>query len=408
MLSQFKYFAIQALIQFMGLWAGLLIVQALPKEEYAIYAISTSILAALVLISESGSNSVLLKEGAKSILEKNSSGSIFQMGFIYRIKLGFVVAMLGCLYLFLMLRANEVSSVTAVIVITIVLATFIPTYANSILIVFHRLNLRIDLIQRVTLVQNALRVLLVFGLILASVNNSLIFLALNLALLSVAFLLYRVVPETPKLYRARSRDFNGLFKAATRRVLPMTLLMVAGEQAFTLLLSVKGSPQVVAEASALIKFGIVLVVLNSWVADRSSPKLARHTGSRNSVLGMLLKVLAQHITASSFFVATVFLFRDFLCSLLGVNYRFLQDELVIFAFGSALFYLGFAWDTLNQSRGWIRGSWIFIPSVSAWFVFSWLSADVTSVAGAGVPYILLALPMLITQLYRTSVGLRKS
>jgi hypothetical protein len=408
MLSQFKYFAIQALIQFMGLWAGLLIVQALPKEEYAIYAISTSILAALVLISESGSNSVLLKEGAKSILEKNGSGSIFQTGFIYRIKLGFVVGVLGCLYLFLMLRANEVSIATALIVVTIVLATFIPTYANSILIVFHRLNLRIDLIQRVTLVQNALRVLLVFGLILASVHNSLSFLALNLILLSASFLLYRAVPETPKLYRARSGDFNGLFKAATRRVLPMTLLMVAGEQAFTLLLSVKGSPQVVAEASALIKFGIVLVVLNSWVADRSSPKLARYTGSRKSVLGMLLKVLAQHLTASSFFVTTVFLFRDFLCSLLGVNYRFLQDELVIFTFGSALFYLGFAWDTLNQSRGWIRGSWIFIPSVTAWFVFSWLSADVTSVAGAGLPYILLALPMLITQLYRTSVGFRKS
>ena len=408
MLSQFKYFAVQALIQFTGLWAGLLIVQALPKEEYAIYAISTSILAALVLISESGSNSVLLKEGAKSILEKNGSGSIFQMGFVYRIKFGLLVATMGCAYLFFVLRANEVSIITAVLVIAIVLATFIPTYATSILIVFHRLNLRIDLIQRVTLLQNSLRVLLVFGLILSSVTSSLVLLALNLCLLSASFLLYRRVQDTPKLYRARLRDFNGLFKAATRRVLPMTLLMVAGEQAFTLLLSIKGSSQVVAEASALIKFGIVLVVLNSWVADRASPKLARLTGSRRSVLRMLLKVLAQHVIASSFFVATVYLCREFLCSLLGVNYRFLEDELVLFAFGSALFYLGFAWDTLNQSRGWIRGSWIFVPSVIAWFVFSWLSVDVTSVAGAGLPYILLALPMLITQLYRTSVGFRKN
>ncbi len=406
MINQFKYFAIQALIQVLGLWAGLLIVQTLPKEEYTIYAISTSILAALVLISESGSNSVLLKEGAKSILEKSNPNKIFQLGFIYRLKFGSLVAAFGCTYLFFMLRVNETSLLTAVLAIAIVLATFIPTYATSVLTVFHRLYLRIEIIQRITLLQNFLRVLLVFGLVLASINNSLVLLSLNLFLLIATFMLYHRVPETPNLYQPRLVDVNGSFKAATRRVLPMTLLMVAGEQAFTFLLSVKGSPQVVAEASALIKFGIVLVVLNSWVADRASPKLARHTGSKNTVLAMLLKVLAQHITASTLFVAAVYVFRELLVSLLGYNYRYLEGELVIFAFGSALFYLGFAWDTLNQSRGWVKGSWVFIPSVIAWFVFSWLGADLNSAAGAGLPYILLSLPMLLTQMFRTILGLR--
>jgi hypothetical protein len=171
-----------------------------------------------------------------------------------------------------------------------------------------------------------------------------------------------------------------------------------------LLLSVKGSPQVLAEASALVKFGIVLVVLNSWVADRSSPMLARHLGSRSSVMFKLTKVLGLYMVASSFFVGAVFVFREFLGSLLGVNYRFLEDELVIFAVGSALFYLGFAWDTLNQSRGWLKGSWLYIPSVATWFVFSWLTGNVSSASGAGHTYILLALPMLLTQLYRTVLG----
>ena len=402
-----KYFTSQITTQVLTFMAGVLVIRSMGKREYAVYAVSIGVVAAITALAESGSNAVLLRVGSTRMVNGIAPWDIFLQAIKFRIKFGALFVAIGLIFLGFLLTANQATLIESCVVISIVIASFFPIFTNSILIIFHRLHLRTELLQYTSVFIALLRVVAIGLLLIQNLNSPVAMVVLNLLLLSFSiFALSRGLPFT---YRTENKDavLVSELRSTTLRVLPMTLMMIVGEQVFVALLSLRGGPEVVAEASALTKFGIAFLVVNSWVSDWASPRLALLRDSRAKIALWMLRILLGQIVISAAFVGGVYLFRDTLLSLLGEQYATLTEALVLFAVGSSLFYLGYSWDLLNQARGWVKGSWLFAPMVISWFLVVWFWFPIGNATDAAWVYMLLSIPMLLAQCFRSLSGSRR-
>jgi len=116
----------------------------------------------------------------------------------------------------------------------------------------------------------------------------------------------------------------------------------------------------VAEVGALGRLAIIFTVLGNLVANICAPAFSRcrthhqlvwlYTGVVGGVAGLSLLLLG-----GAYFLPNEFLF------ILGNRYSHLQYELLLIVGGAMINTMAGTLWTLNASRAWIAGSWLYIP-----------------------------------------------
>lgn len=401
-----SYIAAQGLTQLIAFSTGILIVRNMPKSDYAHYSIAVAMIAATALVAESGLNSALMSRGALVRSNTSQLSSLFVTGMRFRYFVGIPIVLLGTIVVTLLLLNNGLSLDQAILYSLLVFATLMSTVTTGTIQTYHRLNLDFDLIRKTNLGVSILRILFVGALIFLALLSPALALAVSLACAVSTNIIFKRAAKSQLDFSAGfSLDDRHAFRVSAKRTIPMTLMLVASEQSILVFLSIWGSPEVIADVSALARFSIVFAVVNSVVMDVAAPFFARTEGNAKLVLKRLLAIMGVYGLLACALVAIVAVGAPILLSLLGPQYQGLELPLLIIAAGSAVLNVGYAFSALNQARGWTKYSWVYIPLILVWAALGLATIHLNSTLGASMFVATQALPGLITQIVRFVVGM---
>lgn len=396
----------QLIVQFAGVITGILIIRSIEKTEYAYYSITIGLLALLTYLLEAGPTSTLLRKLAPENLKKESRLSILNWAINQRVALSFWLSAAGVLYIVIALVSLDASNISVFAFSLLLFLNFIPIVPLGLLMVHFRSIGQIRNIQKSNLLSASIRLLATVTLAFLGINSPFLYLLVNLLSLLAQYIYLNRKSAHKILSNVRIRKPMRLDTNALGSTLPVAILVVAAEQIYTLLLSVFSSPAVVAEASALTKFGAAFVVVNAIYQDVVIPRIAKTTGRRN-VGNQVLKWLSVYLVASLTLVIAVWIAAPVLLQLLGKQYGGLEQELVIFCSAISLAYLSQTFDQINKSRGWTKGSYVYFPTLVLWIFASFFLGDLNNLYNAAILFFLMPLPNLITQLLRFAYGFSK-
>lgn len=403
-----KYALVQGSAQVLAFATGILLVRTMDKHEYAQYSIAVAFVAAITLVAESGLNSVLMSRGAEVREKQNLLSSLFATAMRFRFAVGSPLILIGSIAIILLLAYNEMPPHVLFGSGVIVIAILFTTMTSSTLLTFHRLNLSTELIQRTSLGITALRLLVIIGLIAIVELNVPVVLTVSLLCALGTTLIYRKAASRFLDFKAdKSPSDWAAFKLGAKRTLPMNILLVLSEQSILVFLSLFGTPEVIANVSALSRFSIAFVMINMLIADIGAPLIARSNSGAAAVGKKFSIILGSYLALAGLLIVAVYSMAPLLLSLLGNKYAGLETPLLIIAAGSAVLNVGYAFSSMNQARGWTKYSWVYLPLIVIWATFGLLIFDLTTTQGAAAFMATQALPSLAVQIVRFISGMRK-
>lgn len=397
----------QVVTQAIAFVTGILLVRSMDKPEYAGYAICLSLTSAVALVAEGGINAVLMSRGALIRDDRSKLGVLFASAMRYRYWIGVPVVLVGAGVIALLLVGNGFEPVLVALAVIICMVTLWVTVTSGTYGTIHRLEYNLSTIRQTTLIGGLLRFIGVALLFFLGGMNILLALLLGLATTGLMnFLLRRKLFSTVPKMPADMVEYRSPFRRGAQQTLPMSVMLVAAEQSILVFLTLFGSSERIAEVTALGRFGVVYTIATMIVVDIAAPAIARSGADMTKVVQRVFGVLALYTVFSTLLILGVAIFGGFLLSTLGPQYAGLEVELVVIMAGAAVMNLAHAFGALNQSRGWLKNSWVHLLMVPLWAVAGLLSFDLSTTAGAAWFVATQPLPFLATQFIRLLTGAR--
>ncbi len=406
-----EYAAAQAVIQLLGVLAGLWLVNLLPVREYALYTFALSLLSFLSVFSDLGVSSALLFFRR----ETRIAGAAFlpYVRAAYKIRYG-LLALGACAALAFMammgLDRGFATAEIAAIGVILVAAVWLQVGSSVAL-----LQLRLEGLYRESYFAeasgNAVRLLAVATMWFAAAPLA------WLAMLSGAAgsLVTRIAagrnhPRTDQLPPANpSLSERAPLEGIVRYVLPMSLSAAyfSIQAPLTVWLSAYfAGTQSVAEIGALGRLGIIFGLLSGFIGTVLMPRLSVVTDDSH----YLRRYLQCWIILASFGVAVILVacaVPDWLLLLLGDSYSGLATGVVLIAINSVLNTWGGYAVAINNARGWIRAQPASLAVFAAIQVSLIMVLDLSSTIGVLYYALWSTLAALILQAAINAAGLLK-
>ncbi len=314
---------------------------------------------------------------------------------------------LGGIWTFFLLTANSASTRTSLVCIGLTLVAAFSSLDIALQQVVHRLHLRLGVLRALSIGQAAFRLALtLLGALLESPGPE-----YYLAVMAVSALLGNIFIRMASRRHVDStvrmdRRHLPTYRTSVLKTLPMVALLIAGEQVFLGLISTTGSTEALSTFTALSRFGVVFLVLNSLVSDVAAPIVAHASSNARAILVRILATTGGYAALSLMLIGLVWLFADPILVLLGSRFQGYEVELTLVAVGYATYNLGYCLNFLSQARGWLSGSWSYAPLILAWALLTAFAFDLRDSRQVAVAFILQGLVFVITQLVRIYIGAR--
>lgn len=404
-----RFLGVNGAVQLLGLITGILVVRALPKVDYGYYSVITGLLAAFVLISDSGLAGVVLGKGGALVDDHPRLSVVFATALRLQKQIAVLVSAvgIGALAFLLAQLGSDVGSIVAACAAFAL--SCIPLANKSIYQAFHRLTRGYARLQTVALVSAVVRVAATAALAYFTALNFFVLLAMNVgvAVLEAAIMRYKV-STVIDLKVPSDKDLDAEFKLTMRRTLPMSLTLVMQTQFLFFLLGVLGNATVLAEVAALSRFSVVLAVFGPIIGDVGAGVVARAAPQTRVIVSRFALILGVFLGIGAVIVGALAVFATPITWLLGSQYQGLEGPFVVIAIGTLGIMFSDAFRVLNQARGWTKWSWIYVPCSVTWALLGIFVFDLTSISHAALWMALQAFTGLITQSVVFLVGLRRT
>jgi O-antigen/teichoic acid export membrane protein len=353
--------SIQTLVQLIGFAAGILLVRRLDQHEYALFTIANTMQGAINVLADIGISIGLISIGGRIWQDGHRFGELISTGLKLRRKLG-ATAVLGVTpLLYFMLVKNGASVFYAAILITAVLGGLRVQLSLGVLDVVPRLRSDIRQIQRIDFTGSIVRLATLIGLAFIFLNAGVAALVGSGALLLQYLLLRRYARGVIDLNAGENADDRKAMIGFIRNQAPNAIFFCLQGQITILLITIFGHRAgAVAEVGALGRLAMIFAVLGNLITNIFAPAFARCHEARK--LGWLYAGITGGVVGFSLLVfsGAAFLPNEFLF-VLGNRYSHLQRELLLMVGGATLNMIASTLWTLNASRAWIVGSWLYIP-----------------------------------------------
>ncbi len=356
-----QFASIQALVQAIGFASGILLVRRMEQHEYAYFTIANTMQGTLNILADIGISIGMVSIGGRVWQDGHRFGQLINTGLKLRRKLG-GAAVLGITpLLFYMLVKNGASVSYAMLLIVAVLAALYVQLSLSVLDVVPRLRSDIRQIQRIDLAGSSVRLVILVALVFIFLNAGVAVFVGSGALWLQYLLLRRYAGGVVDLQANPNADDRKAMIGFIRNQAPNAIFFCLQGQITILLITIfSHRAGAIAEVGALGRLAMIFTVLGSLILNVFAPAFARCQDARK--LGWLYAGVAGGVVAFSLVVlgGAAFLPNQFLF-VLGNRYAHLQHELLLMVAGSILTMIGGTLWTLNASRAWIAGSWLYIP-----------------------------------------------
>jgi O-antigen/teichoic acid export membrane protein len=403
-----KFAVVQGIVQMVGFLSGILLIRHLDQREYAYFTIANTMQGTLNTLADIGISVGLVSIGGRVWQDRNRFGQLIKTASHLRRKLGAIAAIVITPILFFMLVKNGAPIPYTFVLIALVLAGLSVQLSLGVLGVVPRLRSDIGWIQTIDLAGAAARLLILVAL-LDFFLNSAVAVAVGSATLFFQYWMLR-------RYSARVIDFDAPENEEDRGAMQRFIRHLAANAVFfcfqgqitIFLLGFFGrNINSIAEVGALGRLGMVFTVLTNLLTNIFGPAFARCQDPKR--LRWQYTAIVGGVTAFSLvLIAAAALFPRAFLFVLGAKYAHLERELVLMVGGAVVAALTGTFWTLNASKAWIAGSWLYIPLTLGAQIALIPITDFSSVRSVLMFNLLSAVPNLVLNLALSIRGFRSS
>jgi O-antigen/teichoic acid export membrane protein len=401
-----SYALVQAVVQIIAFSSGILLVRWLPQREYAFFTIANAMQATLMLLADIGISTGLVSIGGRVWQDRHRFGELITTALGLRRKLALVSIVIVTPILYTMLAKNGASTLYTILLTAFVLAGFAMQLSIDIFSVVPRLHSDIARIQKIDFTCAVVRLLMIVGLIFVFATAG-----LAVAIASATFLLQYFLLRA---YAARTIDLNANENPQDRQEIVGLIKKLAANALFYcfqgqitvfLISFFAHQARSVAEVGALGRLAMIFTVLMNMLTNIFVPAFARC--QNKTKLRYLYALIAGGVVLfSAIVLAAVAIFPGQFLFVLGDRYTHLHRELVLMVGVSVITAIAGTLWLLNASKGWITGSWLYIPLTLATQIALIPFTDFSSVAGVLIFNFISAVPSLLLNLGLTYRGFR--
>ena len=402
-----QFASIQALVQLIGFAAGILLVRRLDQHEYALFTIANTMQGTINVLADIGISIGLVSIGGRVWQDGHRFGELISTGLKLRRKLGAAAVLAVTPLLYYMLVKNGASVLYAAILIVAVLGGLYVQLSLGVLDVVPRLRSDIRQIQKIDFTGAITRLVVLLALTFIFLNAGVAALVGSSALLLQYLLLRRYARAVVDLQAEENPADRKAMIGFIRNQAPNAIFFCLQGQITILLITLFGrGAGAVAEVGALGRLAMIFAVLGNLITNIFAPAFARCQESRK--LGWLYAGIAGSVVGFSLFVlaGAVLLPNEFLF-ILGNRYSHLQYELLLMIGGAILNMIASTLWTLNASRAWIVGSWLYIPLTLGTQLLLIPFIDFSTVSGVLTFNLFSALPSLLLNIGLSFRGFRQ-
>jgi O-antigen/teichoic acid export membrane protein len=401
-----NFAAVQAIVQVVGFLSGILLIRHLDQREYAYFTIANTMQGTLNVLADIGISVGLVSIGGRVWQDRNRLGQLVKTASNLRRKLGAIAAIVITPILFFILVKNGAPIPYTLVLIALVLAGLGVQLALGVLGVVPRLLSDIRRIQTIDLVGAAVRLLVLVTLMFLFLNSAVAVAVGSATLLLQYWLMRRYAGRVIDLDAPENEEDRAAMQRFIRHLAANAIFFCFQGQITVFLISFFGRDiSSVAEVGALGRLAMVFTVLTNLLTNVFGPAFARcHDPKR---LRWQYAAIVGGVTAFSVvLVSAAVLFPGAFLYVLGGKYAHLERELVLMVSGAVIGALTGTFWTLNASKAWIAGSWLYIPLTLTAQIALIPITDFSSVRSVLLFNLLSALPNLLLNLALSVRGFR--
>lgn len=402
-----KFAVVQGIVQMVGFLSGILLIRHLDQREYAYFTIANTMQGTLNTLADIGISVGLVSIGGRVWQDRNRFGQLIKTASNLRRKLGAIAAIVITPILFFMLVKNGAPLPYTFVLIALVLAGLAVQLALGVLGVVPRLRSDIGRIQTIDFVGAAARLVVLVALMYWFLNSA-VAVAVGSATLFLQYWMLR-------RYTAAVIDFDAPENEEDRSAMQRFIRHLAANAVFfcfqgqitIFLLGFFGRVNSIAEVGALGRLGMVFTVLTNLLTNVFGPAFARCQDPKR--LRWQYAAIVGGVTAFSLvLIAAAVFFPGAFLFVLGAKYAHLERELLLMVGGAVVGALTGTFWTLNASKAWIAGSWLYIPLTVGTQIALIPLTDFSSVRSVLMFNLLSAVPNLVLNLALSIRGFRSS
>jgi len=399
---------VQASVQVIGFLSGIVLIRYLDQREYAYFTIANTMHGTLNVLADIGISIGLVSIGGRVWHDRHRFGQLIKTASNLRRKLGVIATIVVTPILFVMLVKNGASLPYTLLLISLVLVGLTIQLRLGVLGVVPRLLSDVRRIQTIDLVGALLRLFLIVALMRLFLN-SIVAVAVGAASLLAQFLMLRhYAGRAIELDASENEEDRQAMQGFIRKLAANAVFFAFQGQITIFLISFFGRDvSSVAEIGALGRLAMVFTVLTNLLTNVFGPAFARcHEPKR---LRWQYAMVVGGVSAfSALLVGAAALFPRAFLFVLGAKYAHLDQELVLMVSGAVVGALTGTFWTLNASKAWIAGSWLYIPLTLSTQIALIPMTDFSSVRSVLIFNLLSAIPNLVLNLILSVRGLRTS
>jgi len=346
------YFSAQSVAQLLGIGAGLLFINFMPVEEFALYTLAFSVVSFFHFLTDLGSSSSLVYFQREALKEGGNLGDYVAAVLSLR-KVLFAVGAVAVVGAFPVIAGRQGFGLErSLLVAAAITATVWFQLVSSIRVLVLRLEGRYGHSYRAEMLGGGLRLVLAAILVATSLLHA--WLGVLTATVAAAGVSWAARPSTT------ARPDAETLRAHRRKVLRYLLPTLPSALYFSIqgplvvwLAAAFASTENIAQVGALGRLGMVVGLFTSLVPVVFLPRLSQVTDDRlyrrrYLQFGAFLVMIAAALVAGAWFAPEPFLF------VLGPHYSGLNRELLLTVGGAGLNLVsGFA-VAVNLARSWNR------------------------------------------------------
>ena len=376
-----SFAAVQAIVQVIGFFSGILLVRSLSQREYAYFTIANTMQGTINLLADIGISVGLISIGGRVWQDRHRFGELVNTALGVRRKLGALAITLITPVMYFMLVRNGSSSLYAAGLIVVVLGGLIVQLSMGVLSVVPRLRSDLGRIQIIDLTGALTRLLLIGVLFFLFLNAGLAVLVATVVMLLQYLMLRSYVTGVVDFSAPENQDDRREIMRLTKHLAANAIFYcVQGQITVFLIGFFAHRPNSVAEVGALGRLAMIFTVVSNLLTNVFVPAFARCDSHRK--LKWLFFAIVGGVTAfSAVILAGAELFPNQFLFILGHKYTHLHRELTLMVAGAVLNAIAGTLWALNASKAWVAGSWLYIPLTLATQVALIPFTDFSSVMG---------------------------
>ena len=377
-----KYLSTQAAVQILGFAGGLLLVRYMNKFEYGLYTLSMYVLGATSVMTDLGIASGMFAIGGRMHRNRAHLGALLSDGLGIQKKLALgALAVLVPLATLLFLRQGATSIPAFALALLSVLPAFVTT-RNLMRMNLARLISTLKFQQSLDLLVSITRLVCIVAAVFMFLD-AITAAFINFLGFIVSFFILKwymkkeCLPSTIKSDGRHSRELWSI----VRRQSPNSLYYLLSGQIATLLVSILGNADRVADIGALGRLSMIFTLIASVMTAITLPNFSQaETQSR------LVGVFATVSIGFALLFASLILLSEAipgkLLWILGNKYAGLESELTWMVAATTLSAWAGALYGLGCARAWITPASISIPAGLLTMAIAVRLVDMSSVRGA--------------------------